>query len=607
MKLKKEEKGWILEELEKKKNECLESKDFGGEDPEEVEKQREEKDKEINKRFEGTKKNAEKVKGEDHEEKGKVHEQLVKDRKELTTLIKTLKEQNIKYTVKRSLTEDFRYSVSYLKESLEESKTLADTNGIVTYGGSQNDFLKKYGLDKYFEWDGCDLVDKKTYSTTIINFGRDGKSEKALLKEIEEYYPKIYKKIKKNIVEEKESDEGPEHGYASVEDYERSQKILDQMMDLRNHEDAEEQRLILACYKEGKLDRDDCWKQVEKLHKETQEKVEALFKELTSLTDKEIKDESLTEGYEDDLLFLDEPVEELPDAIPEEPIVVSTEDTAEVVDGANHGMYLALSQELRDTLQDIENLKSLSVTLVQEVPEDEESVKVLNEIIDERTIHVGLIQSLMDNFDVEVEASEEVPTEVQAEEEPVEESLNESVLNEGHLVQEYKGYEIDWNEDLLDLENGTVDFTVDILKDGKEVATANNVKEAREWIDKHAEQVDSDWLSNFTDYGKQMIKDAQACGLWSFYDPMAGNFSFSKEQWDENQDKIKKWLEDHPYYGAVREKSEIYKDTGADFEFSSDGWAYFLTDWGFEDEDGEMGEVLVWPKEQRESLEKAIK
>ena len=81
-----------------------------------------------------------------------------------------------------------------LRKHVEESKVEEDLKDRVYYGTS-GEFLRKYGLDKYFEFDGCDLVDKKDYSTTIINFGRNGKSEETLLKEIQEYYPKIFKKL----------------------------------------------------------------------------------------------------------------------------------------------------------------------------------------------------------------------------------------------------------------------------------------------------------------------------------------------------------------------------------------------------------------------------
>ena len=98
---------------------------------------------------------------------------------------------------------------SYITEQFKKLRPEEKPN-IVTYGNSSK-FLEKYGLDKYFEFDGMDLVDKRDYSTTAINFGRDGKSEEELLNEIKKYYPNLSKKgkngdlsdeMKKSIVDD---------------------------------------------------------------------------------------------------------------------------------------------------------------------------------------------------------------------------------------------------------------------------------------------------------------------------------------------------------------------------------------------------------------------
>ena len=97
----------------------------------------------------------------------------------------------------------------------------------------------------------------------------------------------------------KEGDEGPEHGYASVEDYERAQKILDEMSALRKAEAEEGDKLLRAWAVQKTMPDEEFHEKSEKLHKETQEKVEALFKELTGLTDKANKNESLKEDLDD--------------------------------------------------------------------------------------------------------------------------------------------------------------------------------------------------------------------------------------------------------------------------------------------------------------------
>lgn len=63
-------------------------------------------------------------------------------------------------------------------------------------------------------------------------------------------------------------------------------------------------------------------------------------------------------------------------------------------------------------------------------------------------------------------------------------------LNEGHQIQKYKGYELDWNDDNVDPEEGTADFSVYIRKNGKEltnkrgsVLTFNGFREARKYVD----------------------------------------------------------------------------------------------------------------------------
>lgn len=123
----KQKKGWILEEIEKK-TECLESKDFGGEEPEDVEKHQEEVNKEINKRLDGAKKVAKKVVGQDFEEHAKPHkvEVYYVGRKDLGEAIGKLKEQNINYSIKRSPKEGFRYVVEYFSDEHKKDEPLLE-------------------------------------------------------------------------------------------------------------------------------------------------------------------------------------------------------------------------------------------------------------------------------------------------------------------------------------------------------------------------------------------------------------------------------------------------------------------------------------------------
>jgi len=90
-------------------------------------------------------------------------------------------------------------------------------------------------------------------------------------------------------------------------------------------------------------------------------------------------------------LILNEDDEEI---IPEVE-VVEEEPKQEEIDT---GMYNIISQEIRDTLQDIENLKSIIATLKATDNSKEDVVASLESIIDERTIHVGMLQTILDSF-----------------------------------------------------------------------------------------------------------------------------------------------------------------------------------------------------------------
>jgi len=88
-----------------------------------------------------------------------------------------------------------------------------------------------------------------------------------------------------------------------------------------------------------------------------------------------------------------EDLEELSDVVVDTPVI--EEPTKEEVD---NGMFTVISQEIRDTYQDIENLKSI-VTTIKDLDNKEEVIATLESIIDDRTIHIGTLQTLLDSFD----------------------------------------------------------------------------------------------------------------------------------------------------------------------------------------------------------------
>ena len=86
--------------------------------------------------------------------------------------------------------------------------------------------------------------------------------------------------------------------------------------------------------------------------------------------------------------------EELPEIESQEAVTIE-EPTQE---DKENGMYSMISQEMRDTLQDIENLKSI-ITTIKSIDETRESVIAsLESMIDERTIHVGMLQAMLEEF-----------------------------------------------------------------------------------------------------------------------------------------------------------------------------------------------------------------
>ena len=86
-----------------------------------------------------------------------------------------------------------------LGESLCEASDGVELD-VVNYGNC-DEFLRRYGLDKYFEFDGCDLVDLEDMSTTSIQFNpKGGTPVGELLAAIEKTFPQIYDKLENKIV-----------------------------------------------------------------------------------------------------------------------------------------------------------------------------------------------------------------------------------------------------------------------------------------------------------------------------------------------------------------------------------------------------------------------
>ena len=514
--------GWILEELEKK-NECLNANEFGGENPEDVEKQREKNAKEINKRFDGVRKTAEKTVGDDHEEHAKPHkvEEHFKTRKELAEATKELKDSEIKFTVNRSTKEGFRYVLEYfttarIKKDEPLFEKLELDEGIIS-GAKELSYDELANLEKSL-WDKLKAQEVYPEDGTFSNSSNrladldlellidgDWKHDHLLAEHLVEEWCKENGYVITRHTEEVTNDTGrddyeAEHHWFLIKDTDG--KMTDRVNGFKrmfSKDESLNEGHITNEYKGYELDWNDDALDLENgtadltifIMKNGREVAQAKsFKEARKWIDENGEpelpkkvhlDKPNPEDYETDdedvlsdlkimpygevteeqweefrdkakyIYWLDweslineiqggadwgslieeclkKVNEDLPDAIPEEPLIVSTdvapEVPAEIVpdEVVQTGIYSALSSELRDTLADIENLKSLTVTLVDEGRED--IVDDLNTIIDDRTIHVGMLQTLMEKVDAKVE---DAPVEEEPIEEPVEENLKEAV------------------------------------------------------------------------------------------------------------------------------------------------------------------------------------
>lgn len=456
--------GWIHEELEKK-NECLNANEFGGENPEDVEKQREKNAKEINKRFDGVRKTAEKTVGDDHEEHAKPHkvEEHFKTRKELAEATKELKDSEIKFTVNRSSKEGFRYVLEYfttarIKKDEPLFEKLELDEGMIS-GAKELSYDELANLEKSL-WDKLNAQGIYPEDGTFSNSSNrladldlelvidgDWKHDHLFAEHLVEEWCKENGYV---ITRHTESEIGnsdsdwyeAEHHWFLIKDTDG--KMSDTVAGFKkmfSREESLKEGITFEVNDDGDLvakSKDNFLIIGSEEDKDLPD--EEKKKRMMAVLNDFKNDDAMKSEYDYWMSILNESLkEDLPDAIPEEPLVVSTdvepEVPAEVVpdEVIQTGIYSALSSELRDTLADIENLKSLTVTLVDEGRED--IVDDLNTIIDDRTIHVGMLQTLMEKVDAKVEAEETntaqdkedmMDAEI-VEPEVKEESLNEAV------------------------------------------------------------------------------------------------------------------------------------------------------------------------------------
>lgn len=105
-------------------------------------------------------------------------------------------------------------------------------------------------------------------------------------------------------------------------------------------------------------------------------------------------------------IILEEPedvevaVDELPPAEPSEPIEISVDPVPEEELKVN-AISGIITNEIAKVYSDIDSLKSILSTVALEMPDRQDVLDILNELINERTIHIGMFQQLLDLVDGE--------------------------------------------------------------------------------------------------------------------------------------------------------------------------------------------------------------
>ncbi len=144
---------------------------------------------------------------------------------------------------------------------------------------------------------GLFLNSNGRFNLTVKREDEDGIEE--VICDVSKFYRPFQKEVNKAdlrvVKEEKEIDDGPEHGYESVKDYERAQAILDEMSALRKEEEEKGKAILKAWAIDKTMSDEEFHKQSEELHNSTQEKVEKLYKELIALP---VKKESFEQDKE---------------------------------------------------------------------------------------------------------------------------------------------------------------------------------------------------------------------------------------------------------------------------------------------------------------------
>lgn len=164
----------------------------------------------------------------------------------------------------------------------------------------------------------------------------------------------------------------------------------------------------------------------------------------------------------EDTDLVDDVIETPADA---EAVITTAEEPTEEV--KNNAIYNIVSTELRDTLSDIENLKGIIANIDDDTEHADEIAETINTIIDERSVHVGMLETLLEKIDGKPAETDTTEDEYTPDSDP------HSDLVDENLTEAKDRYKIEYwvDEDARDQGFGDIAIeTFSDLEDAKEYA-----------------------------------------------------------------------------------------------------------------------------------------
>ena len=95
-------------------------------------------------------------------------------------------------------------------------------------------------------------------------------------------------------------------------------------------------------------------------------------------------------------ILLDEPIEELP---PVDVTPIEIEEPKVDDEIKTNTMSSIIANEITHTYDSIDSIKSIIATISSEMPDREDVIAIMNQLVDDSTIHIGMLQKAMDLID----------------------------------------------------------------------------------------------------------------------------------------------------------------------------------------------------------------